>query len=212
MSRSDGSGPRRHSQAGGNGLWGNRSRSPGQDRQTSSRTGLRARTYAGSGSNLCWQRSARAVILSWRGRPARVRPQCSRRLLPSAASRCFSWKETQTLRRSWQRSITVTPRTCLSFSRFRRVAGLWQPWLDVPSDQVLRGQCGWVWLGDCGRWQSLRLPIGPPSHPVNPSQCGRPSRYLPFLGSLAAVSRLAKRPPREAVMPPATWRASPTMA
>ncbi len=35
-------------------------------------------------------------------------------------------------------------RTCLTVSRFRRVAGWCQKWLDVLSEQVLRGL---MWLG-----------------------------------------------------------------
>ena len=45
--------------------------------------------------------------------------------------------------------------TPLTVRRFCRVAGWCQAWLDVPSDQVVRGP---VWLGGCGRW----LPVGLP--------------------------------------------------
>jgi hypothetical protein len=36
--------------------------------------------------------------------------------------------------------------------------------------------CGWVWLGDCGRWQPDRLPAGLPCDPMNPPECGRPAQ------------------------------------
>lgn len=32
-------------------------------------------------------------------------------------------------------------------------------------------RCGWVWLGDGGRWQ----PVGLPGHPANPPKCGLPA-------------------------------------
>ena len=34
-------------------------------------------------------------------------------------------------------------------------------------------RCGWAWLGDSGGWQQVRLPVGLPRDPANPSECSR---------------------------------------
>jgi hypothetical protein len=49
-------------------------------------------------------------------------------------------------------SRTNSLRACLTVRRTRRVAGWWQTWLDVLSEQVLRGS---VWLG--GGWVTVTV-------------------------------------------------------
>ncbi len=64
--------------------------------------------------------------------------------------------------------------TCLTIRRFLRVAGLsWHTGLMCRLSRYCTAECGWVWLGDCGRWQPIRLPIGLPGHRTNPPECGR---------------------------------------
>jgi len=47
-------------------------------------------------------------------------------------------------------------RTCLTVSRFHRMAGRCQTWMDMRTDQVF---CGPMWLGGGGRWQPVGLPV-----------------------------------------------------